>query len=411
MKKIITLFSITAAFLGFSQTNANAETTHTVKSGETLWKIANSYKVSTANIKDWNHLNSDTIKVGQKLTLNVGDKKVRATINVNGLNVRTKPGIDGKIITKLSKGALVTITDEKSGWVLIETSSTKGWVSVQYVSKTNTTSASQETPTSTKYVVTASKLNVRSGASITSPVAFSVTNGQVVNVTTQTSGWAYIEVANKKGWVSAQYLKAYNANAPASYSTTNPKYKTVVIDAGHGGSDVGAIGVDGTQEKTVTLAIAQKTKAELQQRGYNVVMTRDSDRKCLDGSSHQSELKCRVNVATQNHGDVFVAIHANQGTNARGSETYYNKTRSPYAAQSNKLATYIHNNYQPTFGSTNRGVRDAEFYVIKYNNMPSVLLEVGFLSNSTDLANMKSPAMQQRVAASIANGVNQYFGY
>ncbi|MFP3728385.1 N-acetylmuramoyl-L-alanine amidase [Priestia filamentosa] len=407
MKKIVTLFSITAAVLSFSQTSASAETTHTVKSGETLWKIANSYKVSTANLKSWNHLNSDIIKVGQKLVINNGDKKVTATVNANGLNVRTEPGLNAKIITKLSKGTSVTITEEKAGWVFINTSSVKGWVSSQYVKLTNTANTSSVS-TSKQYVVTASKLNVRSSASLSASVVSSLAKSTTVNVTKQSAGWSYIEAGTKKGWVSSQYL---SEAAAQTKPTSSIKNRTVILDAGHGGKDSGAIGTDGTQEKSITLAIALKTKAELQRNGYNVVMTRETDRKCLNDSSQQSELKCRVNVATKNRGDIFVSIHANQGVNASGSETYYNKSRSPYATQSNKLATYIHNNYQPAFGSKDRGVRDAEFYVIKYNTMPSVLLEIGFLSNSHDLANMKSPTMQQRVASSIAKGVNQYFGY
>ncbi|MGB8271378.1 MAG: N-acetylmuramoyl-L-alanine amidase, partial [Priestia megaterium] len=100
---------------------------------------------------------------------------------------------------------------------------------------------------------------------------------------------------------------------------------------------------------------------------------------------------------------------------ATGTETYYNETSNydgttnPYPAQSKKLAQAVHQNFQPVLGLSNRGVQNANFYVNRRAKMPSILIEVGFVSSPFDLSRIKNTTIRQNATAGIAKGINEYF--
>ncbi|MFC0214783.1 N-acetylmuramoyl-L-alanine amidase [Paenibacillus chartarius] len=172
----------------------------------------------------------------------------------------------------------------------------------------------------------------------------------------------------------------------------------IVIDAGHGDHDGGAVSLTGKTEKTFNLAMAKKVEAILKTNPkVEVLMTRSDDTFV--------ELNDRVDFANSHQADVFVSIHGNKlpGKPAiRGSETYY------YNEQSLNLAKALHQSILTSAGFPDRGVRKNDFRVVKYTTMPAVLLEIGYLSNKTDENNMFDEAFQNRVAASIAQTILDY---
>ncbi len=171
----------------------------------------------------------------------------------------------------------------------------------------------------------------------------------------------------------------------------------VVIDAGHGGRDPGAVGIQGIQEKEIVLDISFQVARLLEQQGVQAVMTRTDD--------SEIDLEPRVSLAERVNATVFVSIHANAINMSRpdisGIETYY-------FGSGEDLARVIHGSILQGTGAPDRRVRQARFFVLRKTSMPSVLLEVGFVTGAEDAARLADPAYRSQMAASIARGILLY---
>lgn len=176
---------------------------------------------------------------------------------------------------------------------------------------------------------------------------------------------------------------------------------TVVVDAGHGGSDPGALGVEGSglREKDITLGVSLKLERELKKLGYNVIMTRRSD--------IFLELGQRTTMANNANADIFVSVHANsfENSSARGIETY----SYPGSTNGASLARNIHNEVikDNTLYTANRGVKAANFHVLRETKMPAALIELGFIKNPQDSQILVH--RQDDFAKAIARGIHNYF--
>ncbi|MEM9806079.1 MAG: DUF3747 domain-containing protein [Cyanobacteria bacterium P01_D01_bin.56] len=170
----------------------------------------------------------------------------------------------------------------------------------------------------------------------------------------------------------------------------------VMIDPGHGGRDPGAVG-NGLLEKEINLFISRRVKRTLEQRGYRVAMTRNSD--------VEVDLQPRVDVAERANATVFVSIHANAISLSRpevnGLETYYFST-------GRRLAQTIQNSILRSTDLRDRGVRQARFYVLRNTSMPAVLVETGFITGREDSARFQSNAAREQIADAIAQGIIEY---
>jgi N-acetylmuramoyl-L-alanine amidase len=222
--------------------------------------------------------------------------------------------------------------------------------------------------------------------------------------------------------------------------TLGLKIGRIVIDAGHGGHDSGTTGPGGIEEKEVVLDVALRLGKLLKQRlGADVIFTRDNDTFI--------PLETRTAIANKAQADLFLSIHANSSpdSSARGVETYYlNFTTSPdaleVAARENAVSNEsIHElsdlvkkitlkdkidesrefaaDVQKSLygdledgnpGLRDRGVKKAPFVVLIGANMPSILAEISFLTNSDDARELKQPAYRQRIAESLYRGVSRY---
>ncbi len=171
----------------------------------------------------------------------------------------------------------------------------------------------------------------------------------------------------------------------------------VAIDPGHGGRDPGAVGIGGIQEKEIVLDISYQVARLLEQQGVQVVMTRTDD--------SEIDLEPRVSLASRVNATLFVSIHANAINMSRpdisGIETYYFDSGED-------LARVIHASILDGTGAKDRRVRQARFYVLRKSAMPSVLLEVGFVTGAEDAARLSDPAYRSQMAASIARGILYY---
>ena len=170
----------------------------------------------------------------------------------------------------------------------------------------------------------------------------------------------------------------------------------VALDPGHGGKDPGAIGPTGLKEADVVLDIALRTRDLLNRDGIRVVMTRDRD--------IFVEVVDRPRIAREQGATIYISIHANASVTASvsGSETYYN---SP---QSLALAQMIQEELARALGLPSRGVKTANFYVIRDNTIPSVLVEVAFISSPTEEKLLRAPEVRQKIATAIYKGILRF---
>lgn len=231
--------------------------------------------------------------------------------------------------------------------------------------------------------------------------------------------------------IQSQYSRQ-QTNIPSSRG--NKKY-TIVVDPGHGGHDSGARG-NGYNEKDIALQVATKLANNLRQ-DYNVIMTRDSD--------FFVPLDTRAKIGNDANADFFISIHLNSGnSSANGTEVYYfnKKDQGSYAAQvakfenrvdgnygdvpfsdfilndifykknqktSQAIAESVLNNLINTTGLRRRGVLGANFAVLRGSNSPSILVELGFMNNYSDLSQFLTPDGQERAASAIASAIRNYF--
>ncbi len=188
----------------------------------------------------------------------------------------------------------------------------------------------------------------------------------------------------------------------------------IVLDAGHGGSDPGAVGVNGLYEKTVNFDVVNRLKAILVGRGYEVALTRDSD--------IFLSLAQRVAITNSLAPDLFVSVHANAHTNSsiNGSLVLYYDKDYPQAdyppsdamaaltPESKRLAQLVQDAMVKTAGTVDRGLVPSAVYVARMGSVPSILVETAFLSNAGDAANLADADFRQKLAAGIAVGIEAY---
>ena len=203
-------------------------------------------------------------------------------------------------------------------------------------------------------------------------------------------------------------------NNPTNNNPSNGK-KTIVVDAGHNyGGDGGATAtIDGVtyNEADLNIMVASKLKTELENRGYNVIMTRSSGQR--ETIALIQSLTNRVNIANNANADFFISIHHNSASEtAQGVLTLYSeesqdatfggKLNSGRIEKSKEMATLINNNIANKLSLNNRGGQEQNLFVCRNANMPAVLVETGFITNKEEAIRCSDPASQQKVAAAIA---------
>lgn len=166
----------------------------------------------------------------------------------------------------------------------------------------------------------------------------------------------------------------------------------IVIDAGHGGKDAGAVN-GGKYEKAVTLATAKILKSALESKGFDVILTRDTD--------VFLELSERCRISNQANADLFISLHCNSATNktAQGIETWkYQGSNNPYAVNVQKRLI-------EATGTKDRGVKDGTFYVLRGTKCKAILVEMGFISHDEESVKLFKTYYQTTIAKAITQGV------
>ena len=174
-------------------------------------------------------------------------------------------------------------------------------------------------------------------------------------------------------------------------------YYKVFIDAGHGGTDPGALGY-GYRESDLNLQVAKKVESKLKSKGIDVKMSRSSD--------IFYSLSERAEMANDYGSDAFVSIHQNsaEAKSANGIETYYNRKKEEDRPLSNDIQKQVISQT----GANNRGVKNAEFTVLVKSKMISALVECGFITNELEVKKLSDSSYQDKLATGIANGIEEY---
>lgn len=185
---------------------------------------------------------------------------------------------------------------------------------------------------------------------------------------------------------------------------------TIVIDVGHGGSDPGKVGIQGIKEKDVNLAIARYLKDYLIAEDYTVYMTRETDQGLYDESvsnKKKSDLSNRIQFVQKKNASCMISIHQNSypDTIQHGAQTFYYEGRE----EDKNFAQYVQDSLLTFDPSNTRQIKSStSYYILKNTQVPSILIECGFLSNPEETANLTDPNYQKRIAYAIAIGTCRY---
>ena len=208
------------------------------------------------------------------------------------------------------------------------------------------------------------------------------------------------------------FMRLYaNREALETVSVPSTK-KIIVIDAGHGGNDPGAISKSGISEKDINLKIALYLREYLEQSGSIVILTRDKDKGLYSSNASnkkREDLKNRKNIVRESHGDLFISIHLNSFPQPQyyGAQTFY-----PADNPSGKLAAkLIQDELINSLDKKNQRVSLAKdnVYIIKDLKIPTVLVECGFLSNPEEAKRLKESKYQRKIAWGIYAGIQKFF--
>jgi len=394
-----------------------------------------------------------------------GSEKV-AVVTGSTVNVRSGPGTGNGVIGQVTQGDTLSVLEQSGDWYRVKTSSgLTGWVAGWLVSVRSVPAAQPSTPVgqdnSTLPEENSAKVDNQSGGKalslkvqnfggktsatvkVSAPFNYSsftlnnpdrlvvdlqgVAAGdlpQNIKVDSKTVSQVRVGYYQKNPDITrlvfelkggAQYLASLSSDQKIlTVETYIPdvsgsyRGKVIVIDAGHGGSDPGAVGASGTKEKEVNLDIAKRVARILEAQGAKVVMARSGD---SDVGLYE-----RTDKANKAKADVFVSIHmnANNDKSIGGTSTYiYSGTgdsrETARIQESNRLARYVQAELVKALGLRDIGIRDANFAVLRTANMPAILAEVAFISNAAEEKMMRTDDFRNKVAEAIARGIGLYF--
>src|SRR5699024_2707547 len=238
------------------------------------------------------------------------------------------------------------------------------------------------------------QVHIRQGPSTDYKISHYVDKGTTFKVTAESKDWYAIQNDDiSKGYVYKPFIEETTHTTANSLSS-----KTIVIDAGHGGKDAGAIGSAGSLEKHFTLRTSRALDEKLEMLGANPKLTRNGD--------EYMTLSGRASLSNTLETDAFISLHYNsmpELPNARGISTYY------YHDNDERFASYIQEALVVETEDRDRNVSFGNFQVIRQNMQPAVLIELGFISNHKSEELLLTNAYQSKLINGIISGLEKYF--
>ena len=314
------------------------------------------------------------------------------------VNLYVKATSSSKVISTIKKDVNLPVYKTVGGYYLTAVNGLPGYIVASSTEEVGTGESVPPTSVTGNVIgrVTVDSLNVRSAANASSTILGKLSKGETVPVGQINGYWAEVTYNGKKGYVHKSYLKLLNQSGSVVQN------RIIVIDPGHGGKDPGTVNGSYT-EKAITLKVGTLVKQKLEAAGAKVFMTRTGDT--------YPTLQDRVDFTDANYGEIFVSIHVNSAssTAAQGTETYYAVTTGDMYQEDIDLATFVNNQIVTNLNMKNRGVKEQQYYVIRNQLIPAILVELGFLSNDSDRNKMTNDRYVELYAESIYKGILQYY--
>lgn len=298
-----------------------------------------------------------------------------------------------KVILILFIGLLGVIASNESNFFDKQTAAEEASTSQE-----KATQAATKSSTETKTMVKIGKEDstLYADAALTTPLT--VVNGGELTTYLTPKNDAY-QVTTNDG--TTGYLALTNGSIvekTVQETPTDLSDAVIVIDPGHGGSDTGALSTnEEIEEKTITLSTAKKVKKELEATGATVYLTRTSDTFVQLGDI------CTYSEAKK--ADIFISLHADSteyANEATGITTYY------YYQENEKLAQTVSDSFDD-LPLASRGIATGNYQVLRENLQPALLVEMGYMNNDADLAEMTTSSYQQQLAESLTEALRDYF--
>lgn len=324
-----------------------------------------------------------------------------------GLNLRADQSTSAEILETIPEGATVTLSEDRGEWYKVTHRGTSGWIFAEYVSLLP---ASTGTDPATTDLSPNGKVYILGGTGVISANAKNIIEGKAAsrhpdNLKDFPTLPSSLDPADPQTYdPAAEVLVDPFAGIPAQAL----QGKKIVIDPGHGGADTGAIGPNGAYEKDSNLAIALYLNDILAEAGASVSLTRSTDIRL--GTTERADLETRVDITNRNQPDLFISIHHNANTNPdkNGTTTYYSN-ENPKTSACTRLADAIQNSMVQTLRTVDDGVREANYYVVRYAAVPAALIEVAYISNPQEEERQQNPIFQKNAASAIFQGIYAYF--
>lgn len=357
---------------------------------EVMGAVGEWQKVRTAQFEGYVHgdfVSEESTPPAQPVPTGVPLARVTASL----LNLRAGAGTQSPVIAQLAQGTLVAVLSPGAWTQVMLENGTTGFVSESYITRVSGQATAR---------VDASAVNQRRGPGTGFPVMTTHPAGQVVSFGGREGDWVRVSSAAGEGFILGSFL-SFGFLSPEVPTREEPVERDLVgfrvaIDAGHGGSDPGAIGVNGLRESDVNLRMALKLRTLLQDAGAEVFMTRTADvRPSLDE---------RIAVAHENRADLFVSIHNNAHplTEVSGTQTFFGITPSSF-----RLGQAVHRRLVAV-GLHDRGVHTANFRVLQATMVPAILTETAFLSNHRDAALLADESFINRAVEAHFEGIREF---
>lgn len=402
--------TITASSLNVrSEANAKSKKTASLKKGAKVTILSQSndwYYVQSGKIKGW--VSQQYVTLNANNTPQKPEKPVEGKIvvgstyyvNATSLNVRSTASTKGKVVGSLKTNDTAKVLAINEAWVKIQSGKNNGWVASKYLSdkKVQTKPENANDNEKEEKIVLIKDANIRTGPGTEYKLVTLSKSGTEYKKVGAEKDW--IKIAMPDGtyaWVAGWLTAAVKDNAPLPQPGSGGlKGKTIVLDAGHGGKDPGTSGANNL-EKTLSLGTVLIAKDMLENAGAKVILTRANDT--------YISLAARTSISNASNADAFVSIHYNAANKtSSGVMTFYYNSKKDKA-----LASALQSELVKNTSLKDAGTRTAGFHVIKYNKKPSVLLELGFLSNPNEEQLISSRSYQEKSARAVHNGLINYF--
>lgn len=382
----------------------------------TITQVKHGDKLNILSKKNqWYQVRLSGDKIGWVASWLIDNNDANTSSNAIGVvkapntNVQKYPDKNSDVLGTLTQSQKVNIIYSQNNWTQILYNKTVGWIPNSEIIATDKTASDIKNSGKTgndnsidiKSVTTLqNNTKILSQPSDNASTVAHITDKTTLQYVGKSGNFYKVRLnSGQTGYVNSGLVSISDTDHPIKSAATKLSEATIVIDAGHGGHDTGAISNDNKHfEKTYTLATALLLKQKLQRAGANVILTR--------GSDSYVGLEPRARLSNKLAADAFVSIHFDSSSSKNkgsGITTYY------YSGSKDKRLAQNVNNNMNGLPLKSKGIDYGDFEVTRENEQPAILVEGGYINNKNDFKQISDPIYQNRLADGIYRGLASYF--